>query len=106
MNKRHVIETIAAETQLSKVEAARALNSFLNAVRGSLIRGEKVTIMGFGTFATSRRKARMVREPRSGTEMQIQARRVARFVPGLELRMAVETGLPHAQDHSRRTRPS
>ncbi|MFB3827417.1 MAG: HU family DNA-binding protein [Bryobacteraceae bacterium] len=106
MNKRHVIETMAAETQLSKVEAARALNSFLKTVRCSLIRGEKVTLMGFGTFATSRRKARIVREPRGGTKMQIHARRVARFVPGLELRMAVENGLPHAEDHSLDTRPS
>jgi len=106
MNKRHVVDSMAAQTRLTKLEAARALDAFLNLVRSALADGEKITLAGFGTFAVSERKARMVREPAHGTPMRIQARRVARFAPGLELRMAVENGLQPDDYHSRHSRPS
>lgn len=107
MNKRHVVDRIAVESGLTKIEAARALDSFLSLVRHGLANGEKITISGFGTFAVSRRKARLVREPAHGTAMLIAERRVARFAPGLELRMAVQNGpLPNDDYHSRHPRPS
>jgi DNA-binding protein HU-beta len=108
MNKRHVVERIAAETRLTKTDAARALESFLSLVRSSLANGEKITLMGFGTFAVACRKPRMVREPAHGTAMRVGARRVARFAPGLELRMAVGNGPPSNTDdnHIRHSRSS
>ena len=111
MNKRDLIRKIAEEADLTKVQAARALDSFLDSVQSSLIQGKRVTIVGFGSFVVSERKARNVREPRKGTPMQIGARRVARFAPGIELKLAVENAekldlLPREQDYSFHPRPS
>ena len=58
-------------------------------VQASLVNGDRVTLVGFGTFAVSDRKARRVREPRGGVTMEIKAKRVARFAPGLELKAAL-----------------
>lgn len=90
MNKRLLVTEIAAEASLTRIQATRALESFLRVVRTSLVKGERVTLAGFGTFAVFRRKPRSVRDPRRGTEIRIGARTVARFAPGLELKMAVE----------------
>ncbi len=107
MNKRHLVEEMAAEARLTKLQAGRALDSFLHAVRSSLVKGERVTLVGFGTFAVSRRKARLVRDPRKGETMQIRARRVARFAPGLELKLAIEKAPAlHAEEHTRDPRAS
>ena len=91
MNKRDLVDKIAAEANITKTQAAWALESFLDGVRNSLVRGKRVTLMGFGTFAVSQRKARRVLDPRRGTSIEISARRVARFAPGVELKMAVES---------------
>lgn len=106
MNKRRLIEKISAEARLTKLEAGRALDSFVRAVRASLENGERVTLAGFGTFAVARHKARRVRDPRRGTTMEIQARRVARFAPGLELKLAIENATAHGEEHTRDSRSS
>lgn len=107
MNKRHLVEKIAGEAKLTKLEAGRALDCFLRAVETCLVRGERVTLVGFGTFDVSTHKARRVRDPRRGVPMEIRARRVARFAPGLELKLAVENAITlHAKDHSRNSRSS
>ncbi len=106
MNKRHLVEKIAAHARLTKREAGRALDSFVHAVEDSLVKGERVTLMGFGTFAVARHKARRVRDPRHGTTMEIQARRVARFAPGLELKVAIEKATLHGEEHTRHSRSS
>lgn len=106
MNKRRLVESISAETKLTKTEAGRALDSFVRAVKAALARGERVTLSGFGTFAVAIHKARRVREPRGGTTIEIQARRVARFAAGLELKMALENGAAHAQDDTCDSRSS
>ncbi|HWQ56648.1 MAG TPA: HU family DNA-binding protein [Bryobacteraceae bacterium] len=107
MNKRDLVDEIAAQSRLTKLQAGRALNSFMRVVQSSLVRGERVTLVGFGTFAISRRKARHVRDPQSGTTMQIRARSVARFAPGLELKMAIdEADKLHGPDHTSFSRPS
>ena len=90
MNKRDLIKKIARDGRLTNTQACRALDAFLEGVKSGLIQGERVTLVGFGTFATSQRKARLVRDPRSGGTMEIAARRVARFAPGLELKRAVQ----------------
>lgn len=90
MNKRELVEKISADAELTKAQAARALASFLDIVQTSLTRGDRVTLVGFGTFVISNRKARVVRDPRRGGTMQIEARRVARFAAGADLKSAIE----------------
>ncbi len=90
MNKRDLVRKIARDARLTHVQAAKALDAFLDGVQSSLIQGDRVTLVGFGTFATSLHKARLVRDPRCGGTMEIAARRVARFAPGLDLKLAVQ----------------
>ena len=90
MNKRELVEKISADADLTKAQAARALDSFLDGVQTSLTKGDRVTLVGFGTFVISSRKARLVRDPRRGGTMQIEARRVARFAAGADLKLAIE----------------
>lgn len=90
MNKRDLVRKIAEDARLTHTQAAKALDAVLDGVQTSLIRGDRVTLVGFGTFVTSQHKARKVRDPRFGGIMQIEARRVARFAPGIELRLALQ----------------
>ena len=89
MNKRDLVESIAGDAQITRVQAAKALEAFVRTVQSCLVNGDRVTLVGFGTFAVSHRKARLVREPRRGVTMEIKATRVARFAPGLELKAAL-----------------
>ena len=93
MNKRDLIKKIAGDARLTNVQAAKALDAFLKSVQSSLIKGDRVTLVGFGTFAISQHKARVVRDPRRGGTMQIAARRVARFAPGLDLKHAIQNSV-------------
>lgn len=81
---------IASDARLTRVQAARALEAIVEGIQTSLVRGDRVTIAGFGTFGVAHRKARRVQNPRGGNSIQIAARRVARFAPGNELKSAVE----------------
>ncbi len=94
MTKRDLVGIMALEARLTRVQAARALEAFLEGIRSGLVRGDRVTLSGFGTFGVSHRKARRVRNPRSGDAMEIAARRVPRFAPGVELKSALEPGHP------------
>jgi DNA-binding protein HU-beta len=85
MNKGDLVTQIASEAGLSKAQAGAALNSVLDAVTGSLKKGDKVTLVGFGTFSVSERAARTGRNPRTGKEIKISAKKVVRFKPGNEL---------------------
>ncbi len=100
MNKRQLVDKIAEEAHLTKSQAARALDVFCGSVQSSLLHGDRVTLMGFGSFALAERKARRVRDPRNGDTMSIEAHRVARFVPGAELKEAIERSDDHP-GHSR-----
>jgi DNA-binding protein HU-beta len=93
VNKRDLIKRIAQDARLTNVQAAKALDAFLKSVQSSLIKGDRVTLVGFGTFAISQHKARLVRDPRRGGTMQIAARRVARFAPGLDLKHAIQNSV-------------
>ena len=90
MNKRDLVKKIATDARLTNSQAAKALDAFLDGVQSSLIKGDRVTLVGFGTFVTSQHKARLVGDPRCGGTMEIAARRVARFAPGLDLKLAVQ----------------
>jgi DNA-binding protein HU-beta len=89
MNKAELIVRVARDAGLTKAAATRALDAFLENVGKTLKRGEKVTIVGFGSFAVGRRRARDGRDPRTGAPIRIAARRVPKFPPGKELRELV-----------------
>ena len=89
MNKRDLIQSIAGDANITQAQAAKALDAFVRRVRSSLVNGDRVTLVGFGTFAVSHRKARRVREPHGGRTVEIAAKSVARFAAGQELRAAL-----------------
>jgi DNA-binding protein HU-beta len=90
VNKRDLVGKIASDARLTRTQATRALDAFLEGIQASLIRGERVTISGFGAFGVSHRKARRVRNPRSGSAIEVAAKRVPRFAPGVELKSAID----------------
>jgi DNA-binding protein HU-beta len=91
VNKKDMVGKIALDARLTRSQAALALDSFLEGIQTTLVRGDRVTISGFGTFGVSLRKARKVRNPQSGRAMEIAAKRVPRFAPGVEFKSAMES---------------
>jgi DNA-binding protein HU-beta len=85
MNKADLINKISEDTGITKTQANAALDSFTEAVTKTLKGGGKVTLVGFGTFLISKRKSRKGRNPQTGAEITIKARKVARFKAGKEL---------------------
>ena len=85
MNKAELITQIAEEAVITKTQANTALDSFVDAVTKTLKKGDKVTLVGFGTFSVSKRNARNGRNPQTGEPLKIKARKVARFKAGKEL---------------------
>jgi DNA-binding protein HU-beta len=90
MTKAELIEKMAKEADISKVAAGKALDSFVDGVTKTLKKKDgKVTLVGFGTFQKSRRKARKGRNPQTGEMLKIKARNVVKFKPGKKLRDSV-----------------
>ncbi|OHE56080.1 MAG: DNA-binding protein HU [Thermodesulfovibrio sp. RBG_19FT_COMBO_41_18] len=89
MTKAELIDKIASGTGLTKADASRALDSTLNSVRLALKKGQKVTLVGFGTFAVVKRKTRKGRNPRTGQVITIPAAKVPKFSAGKALKDAV-----------------
>jgi len=89
MNKADLIEAIAQDVDLSKADAGKALDSLTKRITNSLKKGENVTLVGFGTFSVSKRKARTGRNPQTGETIKIKAKKVAKFKPGKDLTKAV-----------------
>lgn len=85
MNKSDLINKIADDAKLTKVQAQAALNSFLNSSAKALKKGDKVILVGFGTFSVAARAARTGRNPQTGKEIKIAAKKVVKFKPGSEL---------------------
>jgi DNA-binding protein HU-beta len=92
MNKGDLVEKIAKDANVSKVQATAALNSAIDGMTAALKKGGRVTLVGFGTFSVSSRKARTGRNPQTGAALKIPARRVPRFASGAELKKAVNRG--------------
>lgn len=90
MNKGELVESMASAAAISKAAAERALTGLLDSISGALAKGDKVTLVGFGTFSVSKRSARQGRNPQTGAAIKIQARTVARFKPGSKLADAVK----------------
>ncbi|MBS3993807.1 MAG: HU family DNA-binding protein [Bacteroidetes bacterium] len=82
MNKSDLIDAMAADAGISKVAAKAALESFTNAVTKTLKAGDKVTLVGWGTFSTSQRAARNGRNPQTGKTIKIAAKKVVKFKAG------------------------
>ena len=88
MNKSELIEVAASEADISKAAAGRALDAILEAVVKAVSKGDTVTLVGFGTFKSSKRAARTGRNPQTGAEIKIAASTVPRFTAGAGLRVA------------------
>ncbi len=89
MNKNELVAAIAEKAEISKKDAEKALKAFTDVVVEQMKKGEKVQLVGFGTFETSDREARSGRNPRTGETMDIPASRVPKFKAGKALKDAV-----------------
>jgi nucleoid DNA-binding protein len=89
MNKMELASEVAKRTKLSRAKALEAVNSAIEAIRNSLRKGQRVQLVGFGSFLVKQRKARTGRNPRTGETIQIKARKVPAFSAGAELRAAL-----------------
>lgn len=89
MKKVELVEAIALKTGLTKADAGRALDATLEAITAALKDGDKVPLVGFGTFAVSERAARTGRNPQTGAELQIAARKAITFKAGAALKESV-----------------
>lgn len=89
MNKAQLANEIAKRTKLSKAKAWETISATFDAIKGSLKKGQKVSLIGFGSFSVRTRKARTGRNPRTGETIKIKARKVAAFSAGAELKNAL-----------------
>lgn len=85
MNKGDLINKIAESADVTKKQASDALDAVLDSIEGALKDGDKVTLIGFGTFSVSRRDAREGRNPQTGKTIQIPAKNIVKFKPGKAL---------------------
>ena len=90
MTKAELIASLAKETKISKASVEKAINAFTNSVTKALKKGDKLTLTGFGTFSVAQRNARIGRNPRTGKEIKISARKVAKFKAGNLLKSSVK----------------
>lgn len=89
MNKEELITAMATETKLTKVDSGKALKGMVNAISKSLKKGERVVLVGFGSFSVIKRAARNGRNPKTGKALKIAARKVVKFKVGNDLKKAV-----------------
>lgn len=89
MNKGELVDAVAKDAKITKAEAQAAVDSVVTNITKALKKGKKVTLVGFGTFATSKRSAREGRNPQTGKPIKIPAKKVAKFAPGKALKDAI-----------------
>ena len=89
MNKGDLANEIAKKAELSKAKALDTINCAFDAIKASLKKGQRVQLVGFGSFLVRKRKARMGRNPKTGETIQIKAKKVPAFTAGAELKKAV-----------------
>jgi DNA-binding protein HU-beta len=89
MNKAELIESVAAEANLSKADAGRAVDAVVDSISSALSKGQQVSVVGFGTFSVKHRAARSGRNPRTGETISIPASNVPGFKAGKALKDAV-----------------
>ncbi|PZW39684.1 MULTISPECIES: HU family DNA-binding protein [Mesonia] len=89
MNKTNLIDSMAEDAGISKAAAKKALESFLENVEGSLKKGDRVSLVGFGSWSVSKRAAREGRNPQTGKTIKIAAKNVVKFKAGSDLQKSV-----------------
>jgi DNA-binding protein HU-beta len=90
MNKAQLIDAIAAEAGLTKADSKKALDAFIKATQVALKKGDRVALVGFGSFSVAKRSARTGRNPQTGKEIKIAAKKVVKFKAGSDLTDAVQ----------------
>jgi len=90
MNKTQLVEAMAKEAGITKTEAKKVLNAFIKTTTHALGKGEKLTLVGFGTFMVADKPARAGRNPRTGHPINIDAKTSVKFKPGMDLLHAVK----------------
>ena len=85
MNKGDLINKVAEGAGITKAQASDALNAVIEGISGALKSGDKITLIGFGTFSVSQRDARTGRNPQTGAYIKIPAKKMVKFKPGKEL---------------------
>jgi len=90
MTKTELVDKMAKDAKVTKAAAGKALDSFVDGVKKALKKGDKVTLIGFGTFSVVQRKARKGRNPQTGKEIKIAARKAPKFSAGKALKTAVK----------------
>ena len=89
MNKKELVDSMAEAADISRAAAEKALNSLLMSITESLSEGDKVTLVGFGTFSAVKRAARKTKNPRTGEPLEIPEKTLAKFKAGSKLAEAV-----------------
>ncbi len=89
MNKGDLVDNVAKASDITKAQATDAVNSVLSSMQSCLKKGDKVSLIGFGTFSINKREARMGRNPRTGAPIKIKAKKVVKFKAGKALEDAV-----------------
>lgn len=92
MTKSELIDAMSADAGISKAEAKKALESFMGNIEAALKKGDRVSLIGFGSWSVSKRNAREGRNPATGKKIQIAAKNVVKFKAGSELRDTDDTG--------------
>ncbi|GHN16002.1 HU family DNA-binding protein [Lactobacillus delbrueckii] len=90
MNKTELVSVVSEKTEFSKKESARIVDALFASIEEALAKGEKVQLIGFGTFEVRERAARKGRNPQTGAEIEIPASKVPAFKPGKALKDAVK----------------
>lgn len=90
MNKTDLINAVAGEAGMSKIDAEKAIKATMGAISAELATGGSITLVGFGTFSVLERKARVGKNPRTGESIKIAAKKVAKFKPGKLLAESVD----------------
>lgn len=96
MNKSELIEAIAEKADLPKAGASRALDATLESIIDSLVKGDQVVLLGFGTFSVKERAARQGRNPKTGETIEIKATKAPSFKPGKAFKDSVNEDMPAA----------
>ncbi|MDD4141392.1 MAG: HU family DNA-binding protein [Bacteroidales bacterium] len=86
MNKSQLIDSVAKEAGITKVDAGKAVTAFLNAVKGAIKKEERITLVGFGSWSVVKKEARMGRNPRTQKAIKIPAKKVVKFKAGADLK--------------------
>jgi DNA-binding protein HU-beta len=89
MNKTELIDAVASKSKLSKVDAKKAVEAFVDATTSALKKGDKIALVGFGSFSVTKRTARDGRNPQTGKTIKIPAKNVVKFKAGADLTGAV-----------------